>query len=442
MNWKNHAMPKWETYSEELQTERRQCIEEGRDISRYDKLFDALIGMSAGEDKEALADALFEALQKAPEQAGYAYDEPSGLAAIRAARPADAPVLPAVPDRAALYEKIYGAWRGRVCGCLLGKPVEGMRTPTMKKLMEKQGNVPLHTYFRSDDEFLKDRAGTVDTLPGYSPSDDDTNYTAMAAVCVIDRYGKSFKPEDMADVWLANQPRNAYCTAERAAFRNFMLGIYPPQSAVYKNPYREWIGAQIRGDYFGYICPGDPEAAAELAWRDACISHVKNGIYGEMFIAAMLAAAAVTDDVHVIIRAGLAQIPAKSRLTESVEKIVAAYDAGARKDGLLAIIHSDWDEFNAHDWCHTVSNAMIVAASLLCGGLDYTDSICMAVEAGFDTDCNGATVGSVVGMVIGRDGIGEEWYGPTNDTVDTSICAVGKVTLADMTGLTLKHIGI
>ena len=266
--------------------------------------------------------------------------------------------------------------------------------------------------------------------------DDDTNYTVLASV-LVDRYGVDFTPWDVSRVWLDYQPKNAYCTAERVAFRNFVMGYNPPESAIYKNPYREWIGAQIRGDYFGYINPGNPELAAEMAWRDASISHIKNGIYGEMFAAAMIAEAAVCDDIREIVESGLGQIPATSRLTEDVKSVLAMYDDGKSVDDCFAFIHEKWNEYTDHGWCHTISNAMIVTAALIYGGGDYTRSIGLAVQTGFDTDCNGATVGSVLGMRNGFAALPSEWYEPIGDKLATSIFGVGTVKLSDMAKKTL-----
>ena len=175
-----------------------------------------------------------------------------------------------------------------------------------------------------------------------------------------------------------------------------------------KNPAREWIGAQIRGDYYGYINPGDPETAADMAWRDASISHIKNGIYGEMFVSAMLAAAAVTDNIEEIILSGLSQIPNTSRLYEAIMQIINNYKNNVSAEQCFKEIHKKYDEYNGHDWCHTISNASIVTASLLYGGGDLGKSICMAVQTGFDTDCNGATVGSIIGMITGFEKIGQK----------------------------------
>ena len=224
------------------------------------------------------------------------------------------------------------------------------------------------------------------------------------------------------------------------AYCNFVKGYEPPESAVYKNPFREWIGAQIRGDYFGYINPGNPEKAAEMAWRDASISHVKNGIYGEMFVSAMIAVAAATDNIEDIIKGGLAQIPHTSRLYEEITSVLEDYKKGVSQKQAFETIHKKYDEYTGHGWCHTISNAMIVAAALLYGKGDYGKSICMAVETGFDTDCNGATVGSVLGMANGIDSIPEYWKKPINDTLHTSIFGVGTVKISDMAKKTLKHI--
>ena len=83
---------------------------------------------------------------------------------------------------------------------------------------------------------------------------------------------------------------------------------------------------------------------------------------------------------------------------------------------------------------------MIVAASLLYGKGDYGKSICMAVETGFDTDCNGATVGSVLGMANGLDSIPEYWQKPIADTLETTIFGVNTVKISDRVKLTMEHI--
>ncbi|MBQ9747122.1 MAG: ADP-ribosylglycohydrolase family protein, partial [Clostridia bacterium] len=254
-----------------------------------------------------------------------------------------------------------------------------------------------------------------------------------------EKYGRDFEPDNVAERWVALQPKTAYWTAEQAAFTNFVNGYEPPQSAMYKNPYREWIGAQIRGDYFGYINPGNPELAAEMAWRDASISHTKNGIYGEMFVAAMLAVAATTDNMKDIIYGGLAEIPATSRLYEAIMKLMDKYDGGANTEEMFAYIHSIYNNEDGFDWCHTISNALVVVASLLCGEGDYGKSICLSVQTGFDTDCNGATVGSVIGMRNGMAGVGEEWTAPTNGKFQTNLCGYAEASIEECIEKTMEH---
>ena len=159
-----------------------------------------------------------------------------------------------------------------------------------------------------------------------------------------------------------------------------------------------------------------------------------------MFVAAMIAAAAVTADIKKIILSGLAQIPYTSRLYESVISVLDMYNSGVSRQDCFDKIHKMYDEHTGYGWCHTISNAMIVAASLLYGNGDYGKSVCMAVETGFDTDCNGATVGSILGMANGIQGIPEYWTKPINDTLHTSIFGVGTVKISERVDLTMKQI--
>ncbi len=342
--------PTWECYSKELEVEYRQSVEEGKDIEAFKELFSEVSSLPDGKYKDKIADVLFEIVTQAPQRADYKYTEPSDLGRIRQfTKPYDLPMP--LPDDDILLDKILGGWLGRVCGCFLGKPVEGIMEPELRKILKRTGNYPMHRYIDKEEctEEVMDglnwniAACAYPRDYGKMPCDDDTNYTIMGYK-IIERYGKDFTAENVASMWLATQVKNAYCTAERVAYRNFVNGYLPPESAEYKNPYREWIGAQIRGDFFGYFNPCNPRMAAEMAHRDASISHIKNGIYGEMFVSAMIAAAFSTKNPEEVIRCGMAEIPSTSRLYEAIEKVLEGYEKPGTYTVKLTAVDSEGEK--------------------------------------------------------------------------------------------------
>jgi ADP-ribosylglycohydrolase len=444
----------WLKFSEGIDLEWTESKAEGKCTEGYEDKINEIKKYDDGAEKEAMAGKLLDELANLPILEDYGYIEPSDLAGIEATKP---PMELAIKiDKTdwnddELYNKIYGAWLGRCAGCLLGQPVEGWHRARIEALLKGTNNYPINRYMSSIVPENIKRECDVSDYPGvygnsrkgwinnieHMPEDDDMNYTIMG-LKIIEKYGVDFTPEDVAECWIENLPILHLCTAERVAYRNIVNLIIPPHSASYRNPYREWIGAQIRADFYGYIAPGNPEVSASMAWRDASISHTKNGIYGEMFIAAMLSAAAVTDDIRNIIYTGLSVIPEKSRLYENIKAVIDWNRSGVNWNDAIERIHHTYDETNAFDWCHTIPNAMIVCISLLYGDLEFTTSIGIAVMAGFDTDCNGATVGSILGMVLGADTIPEQWIKPLNNKLKSGIDQFGLVELSDLAGRTVK----
>lgn len=154
----------------------------------------------------------------------------------------------------------------------------------------------------------------------------------------------------------------------------------------------------------------------------------------------MIACAAVTECIKDIILGGLAQIPSTCRLYEEVTVLFNSYKNGTSCEQCFASIHSKYDEHNGHDWCHTISNALIVAAALLYGNGDFGKSICLAVQTGFDTDCNGATVGSIIGMMLGAGVIDSAWTKPLCGKLDTNIFGIGTADIQTLVEKTMTHI--
>ena len=266
------------------------------------------------------------------------------------------------------------------------------------------------------------------------PRDDDMDYVIIGLLA-LEKRGIKTSARTIANVWVDRLPFHLVYTAEECAYRNFVNSVWPPLSGTHRNPFREWIGAQIRADVFGYVTPGLPEIGAKLAFNDASISHDKNGIYGEMFVAAMLSAAFKLESVKEIINAGLAEIPKNCRLAEAVKETMHWCET-------LSTWELVWEKINEsvghYHGVHTINNAALVVMGLYFGEDDFEKGIVCTVRGGWDTDCTGATVGSILGLRLGAKDLPSKWISPLNDRLksvvrdenDNKISELAKRTLS------------
>ncbi len=369
-----------------------------------------------------LADRLLDEVERVavPDSA----EEPDELSAIRAGWPADFALAARDGDR---YDRTHGAWLGRAVGCLVGKPVEKVPRQGIREILEATGRWPLSGYFTAvglPDEVAArwpwNRASRttslVENIDGM-PEDDDLNYP-LIALYLLERHGPEFTSDDVAKAWLDLLPGGRVFTAERIAYRNLLLGMDPPATARVRNPFRQWIGAQIRTDLYGWANPGRPDRAAEQAYRDARISHVRNGVYGAMYAAAMGAAAVVESDVDRVLDAGLAVVPPGSRFAEAVR---FARDVAGRERDWERIADAVHERYGHLHWVHVLPNAALLTAAIAYGAGDFERSVFAVVSGGWDTDSSGATVGGVLGALHGARALPQRLVSPLHNQLTSSV---------------------
>ncbi len=383
----------------------------------------------------------------------FGYEQPDDLEAIRALRPEGPRKLDMALSQDELRDRLHGAWTGRSVGCALGKPVEGLGQggyggkngrASIKSYLEAKGHWPLDYYFSEpagepEGTALFFKRSMAEKI-AYMEPDDDIHYT-LIGLRVLETAGPGFQWWQVADCWNLCIPYGAICTAETQAILNYNMvtphwmmrrdtpTTDPAFTRNHNNPYREWIGAQIRADGWAYACAGNPELAAEFAWRDAHWTHSANGIYGEMMAAAMIAAAFVEHDPRKLVEIGLSEIPANCKLAEAVREALDWVDECPDFEAFMEKLEAKYGDLHS---VHTVNNALVVVMSLFYGEMDPDKSIAISVMAGLDTDCNGATVGSIAGAAAGKAKFGGKMQGALNDTIKPGVVGFEEVKMADL----------
>jgi ADP-ribosylglycohydrolase len=429
--------------------ELRQAREEHKDVDDVEQRWFAAGGAPApgrGASQEpvapelrALALELLDELDAFPRPLAAA--EPAGFEEILAAAdPAERQEARDLPER------IAGAWLGRAAGCVLGKPVENIPRAGIRAIAEATGNWPVRGWFTAEglpeevsEQWPWNRAShptsLTEKIDGI-PEDDDLNFT-MLGVALLERCGTGFDALDVAKIWLDYMPAGRIFTAERVAVRNLLEAYLPPETAMRRNPFREWIGARLRVDPYGWAAPGDPVAAARMAWEDARVSHTANGVYAAMFMAAAHAASVAGLSPAACADAGVSVVPAESRLAEALR---AARDL-ASSLAWEELVDELYARYDTYHWVHAINNTALVAAALYAFDDDFSGAISAVVQGGWDTDTNGAAVGSIVGAAVGVAGIEDRWSKPLGGRFTSSLPGFDRITLDELVRRTIAVAG-
>jgi hypothetical protein len=297
-------------------------------------------------------------------------------------------------SRAALRDKIEGGWAGQMIGVSFGAPTE----------------------FRSN---AKINAGE---LPKWTPDrvsnslDQDDLYVDMTFAKVMDDHGIDATTADFGAMFKDAKYRLWH--ANLAARRALKRGVPAEKSGTPEfNAHANDIDFQIEADFIGLMAPGLPQAANEIAWRAGRVMNYGDGIYGGMFVAGMYAAAYFEADPRKVVAAGLAAIPAKSSYGLLIADVLRwSKENPTDWQKVWQLIEDKWDKdepcpegalkpFNID----AKLNGAYVALGLLYGGRDFGKTIEISTRAGQDSDCNPASAGGILGVMLGYRAIPDEW---------------------------------
>ena len=303
-------------------------------------------------------------------------------------------------------------FRDRVMACWLGKAVGG----TLGMPFECQDG-PLDIDFYTP-------------VPTEMLPNDDLDLQVLWA-CVLDKMDEMRVDRHvLAEAWRDNCefPWDEYGVAKR----NLAEGLTPPQTGSFDNWFTQGMGAAIRSELWACLAPGNPGLAAKYAYEDACVDHAGEGIWAEVFLAALQSMAFTESDPDTLLDRAEATLPPGSAVRRAVHDTRLWWretlDWLAVREKVLA----RWGHENATD---VVMNLAFTVLGWLAGDGDFSRSICIANNCGKDTDCTAATVGALMG-ILDPDCIPERWLAPIGRDLVVSREIVGIHPPATLDGFT------
>jgi ADP-ribosylglycohydrolase len=289
-----------------------------------------------------------------------------------------------------LRDRIYACWLGKNIGGTMGTPFEGKR-----EINDIQG-------FTSE--------------PGKPLPNDDLDLQLVWLRAVDELGPDAIDSKILGEYWISyiGPSWNEYGVCKA----NMRDGVLPPLSGELHN--EEWKhsnGAWIRTEIWACLFPANPEKAIRCAFEDASVDHgFGEGTYAAIFVAAMESAAFVIHDIRALLDIGLSKIPEDCRVARSVRLVIDAYDRGIDWREARNIVVEDSADLG---WFQAPANIAFTVIGLLYGEGDFKKSMILAINCGDDTDCTGATLGALMGIIHGTSIIPPDWQRYIGDDIIT-----------------------
>lgn len=152
-----------------------------------------------------------------------------------------------------------------------------------------------------------------------------------------------------------------------------------------------------------------------------------------MFIAACISASFIEQDIEIIIKTGLSIIPSDCeyyRMSQEVIQFYHEHPEDWRRCFKFVKDNFGYDRYPGA--CHIIPNSAVIILSLLYSDGDFSKAINICIMCGWDTDCNVANVGTIMGVRNGLKGIDyKKWRKPINDFLACSR-VIGSLNIMDI----------
>ncbi|XHR31236.1 MAG: ADP-ribosylglycohydrolase family protein [Chthoniobacteraceae bacterium] len=284
-----------------------------------------------------------------------------------------------------LESRVMGGWLGKSAGGTLGLPAEG-----------KTERLNYRFY---------------DPLPTVVPPNDDLELQ-LVWLDRMERHRGPLTLDVMGDAWLSHIH---YMWDEYGRARwNLRRGVQPGVSGVYDNPFASGMGSPIRSEIWAIISAGNPDLAERFARLDSMIDHGAEGITGEVFFASVQAMILDGAPLGEALEEGMKRVDAGTETRRALDLVMSCFRCdsecwAAREDLLRA--HGN------ENFTHAPLNVALTLWALLYGRGDFSETLLLAVNGGYDTDCTAASAGAILGMSLGTDALPSQWIEPLGDSL-------------------------